>query len=131
MADFEYDPQTEAQIQRLCQLNLYGRWGMVVFCWLTLGAIALWALQRDLQLMWEHFTWAAVRYTLVFKPVPSMMVIFCVAITTSTLVWQSRNILWGLPAREKYKLFREVETIRSRSPDHWLWKWVIQPTMKD
>jgi len=47
-------------------------------------------------------------------------------VTTSVLVWQSRNILWGLPLAEQEKLKKQVYRIRQQGSSHPLWKWVCQ-----
>jgi hypothetical protein len=97
----------------------------VLFCWLTLGSFGFWGLRDQFPLWQEYFTWSAVRITIEFSPLPSFALIFCLALTTSVLVWQSKNILQGgLSPKQSYYLERQVKKILSRGPKHPLWKWI-------
>jgi hypothetical protein len=44
---------------------------------------------------------------------------------TGTLVWQSRNIIWGIPNKEQQRLTQQVGNIRKQGSSHPLWKWVV------
>jgi hypothetical protein len=44
--------------------------------------------------------------------------------TTGVLIWQSRNILLGIPEGEKQRLEKQVCRIRQQGQTHPLWKWV-------
>ena len=90
-------PDLKQQVARLHQLTVYGRWLFVIVSWLTLGTYALWHLEEEIALWLDYFTWAAVYYGFHFNLVPTLCLIFCVASTISVLIWQSRNIIWGLP----------------------------------
>jgi hypothetical protein len=114
----------QQKVARLHQLTVYFRWLVVLFSWLTLGTYALWNLREEIALVFDYFTWAAVYYGLHFNFVPTMCLIFCVSITISVLVWQSRNIIWGLPQKEKRQLEKQVEKILATGTKHPLWKWI-------
>ncbi len=122
------DPIFTAQVERLHRLTVYGRWALVSLIWLFVGLPSLWALRADISLMLAKFTWASLRYTLslYYSPLPTMGLFFCIGITTSVLVWQSRNILFGMPAQERNRLERQVLRIRQQGKSHPLWKWICQ-----
>ncbi|TAF07483.1 MAG: hypothetical protein EAZ77_09655 [Nostocales cyanobacterium] len=114
------------QVQNLHQLTVYGRWLFVSSLWLTIAPVCLWDLRREFQLWQEYFTWAAVRYGLVFHPLSTLGLAFCIGMTVSVLVWQSRNILIGLPQPEKQRLEKQVYRIRQQGSSHPLWKFVVR-----
>lgn len=114
------------QIQKLHQLTVYGRWLFVGLIWLTIAPVCLWNLRYEIALWQQYFTWVAVRYGLLFHPLSALGLAFCIGVTTSVLVWQSRNILLGLPLQEKQRLEQQVFRIRQQGPTHPLWKWVCQ-----
>ncbi|HYW19767.1 MAG TPA: hypothetical protein VE956_10725 [Nodularia sp. (in: cyanobacteria)] len=112
------------QVQRLHQLTVYGRWFFVGCLWLTIAPFSLWNLRSELALLQQYFTWVAVRYGLFYNPLSTLGLAFCIGTTVSTLVWQSRNILLGLPQREQQRLEKQVLRIRQQGQTHPLWKWV-------
>lgn len=114
------------QLQKLHQLQVYGRWLFVCFLWLTVAPWSLWGLRNDIALLQQYFTWAAVRYALFFNPFSTFGLAFCIGTTASVLVWQSRNILLGLPDKEKKRLEKQLLSIRQQGPSHPLWKYVCQ-----
>lgn len=114
------------QVQRLHELTVYGRWLLVIFLWLTLAPLCLWDLRAEIALLREYFTWASVRYGLFFHPFATLGLGLCVGMTLSVLMWQSRNILFGMPVPEKQRLEKQVYRIRQQGPSHPLWKWVCK-----
>jgi len=122
----ELDPIFEAQVKRLHQLNVYGRWLLASILWITLGPLSVWGWRYEISLLRSHFTWAAVRYGIIYNRLPVMGIAICVAMTTSVLVWQSRNILWGMPPAERKRLEQQVNRISQQGPSHPLWKWVCK-----
>ena len=122
----DLDPTFKAQVQRLHQLTVYGRWLVVVILWITLGSLSLWGWRYELSLLRSHFTWSAVRYGIIFNPWPALGLGLCVSMTTAILVWQSRNILFGLPHEEQQHLEQQVRRIAQQGVSHPLWKWVFK-----
>ena len=114
----------QRKVAKLHRLTVYGRWLFVSICWLTLGIYALGNLKEEIALMFDYFTWAAVYYGLHFNPIPTICLVFCIASTVSVLVWQSRNIIWGLPASERRQLEKQVKKIMTRGNKHPLWRWI-------
>lgn len=114
----------EQKVARLHKLTLYSRWLFVLVSWLTLGSYALWNLREEIALCFDYFTWAAVYYGFHFNFVPTLCLAFCVGMTISVLIWQSRNIIWGLPANEQRQLAKKVEKIQAQGKKHPLWKWI-------
>ncbi len=112
------------QVQRLHQLTVYGRWFFVGCLWLTIAPFSLWNLRGELVILQQYFTWVAVRYGLFYNPLSTLGLAVCIGTTVSTLVWQSRNILLGLPQRERERLEKQVFRIRQQGQTHPLWKWV-------
>ncbi len=122
----EPEPELTEQVQRLHQLTVYSRWAVAVVLWLTVGLLSLWSLRSDIQLWREYFTWTAVRYALAYNPVPAVGLSLCVGFTTAILIWQSRNILFGLPKSERQRLEQSVLRIQRQGPSHPLWKWICR-----
>jgi hypothetical protein len=120
------DPSFTQQVQRLHQLTVYGRWLFVGCLWLTVAPFCLWNLRAEIALWQQYFTWVAVRYGLFYHPLSTLGLAFCVGMTVAVLVWQSRNILVGLPQPEKERLEKQVCRIRQQGVTHPLWKWICQ-----
>ena len=120
------DPIFKQQVQKLHHLTVYGRWLVVALLWLTIGSLSLWSLRSEIALCQQYFTWVAVRYGLYYNPMSTVGLAFCIGMTVSVLVWQSRNILMGLPRPEIRRLEQQVCRIRQQGPSHPLWKWVCQ-----
>ena len=120
----KFQSNFQHKVLRLHQLTVYGRWLFVLFSWLTFGLYALWNLKAEIALWLDYFTWAAVYYGLHFNFLPTVCLAFCVAVTISVLVWQSRNLIWGLPKSEKRQLEKRVEKILASGKKHPLWKWI-------
>jgi hypothetical protein len=130
------DPQFQAAMERLHRLTVWGRWIFVLGLWLTIGALCLWWLRSEIALLQDHFTWVGVRYALsryrlpgwgkgaVGLGLPAFGLGCCLAMTLSVLIWQSRNILWGLPEVEQNRLHASVLKIHQQGPSHPLWRWV-------
>jgi hypothetical protein len=118
------DPLFLAQVQRLHQLTVYGRWLFAGVLWLTVGTLSFWGLRYPISLAMESFTWASLRYGLVFSRLPAFGLFLCFGITLSILVWQLRNWLFGLPKSERLRLEQQVLRICRQGSSHPLWKWV-------
>ncbi|HLP91105.1 MAG TPA: hypothetical protein VK184_21315 [Nostocaceae cyanobacterium] len=112
------------QVQKLYKLTLYGRWLFVGCLWLTIGSLCLWDLRAEIALWKQYFTWVALRYGLLFHPLSTFGLSFCIAITIAVATWQIRNMTMGLPVEEKQRLENQVYRIRRQGPTHPLWKWV-------
>ena len=120
----ELDATFKAQVKRLHQLTVYGRWLVVTFLWLTVAPLSMWGWRYEISLLRSHFTWSAVRYGIVFNRLPFLGFSLCIGVTAAVLVWHSRNILWGLPPDEKKRLEQQVHRICQQGRSHPLWKWV-------
>ena len=118
------DTNFTQQVQKLHQLTVYGRWFFVGCLWLTIAPLSLWNLRGELALLQQYFTWVAVRYGLFYNPLSTLGLAICIGTTVSTLVWQSRNILLGLPQQEQKRLEKQVFKIRQQGHTHPLWKWI-------
>ena len=119
------DSVFQRQVQRLHQLTVYTRWLVVGLLWLTVGVFSLWGLRSELVLWRQHFTWTAVRYAFAYNRLPTMGLGLCLGMTIGVLVWQSRNILFGIPPVEKRRLEQQVVKIRQQGSTHLLWNWII------
>ena len=122
----ELDPKLNRQIEKLHQLTVYARWLLVLFCWSTIGVFGLFGLRTEINLWFDYFTWSAVRYGISYNLLPSLCLAFCIGLTLSVLVWQSRNIIWGLPAQERYRLQQQVKRILAAGSSHPLWKFIVE-----
>ena len=126
LSSVELDPIFKQQVQKLYNLILYGRWLVVVFLWLSVGSLSLWGLRSEIALWLQYFTWVAVRFALYYNPLPTIGLTVCLVMTISVIVWQSRNILLGLPPEEQRRLEQQVQKIRQQGATHPLWKWICQ-----
>jgi hypothetical protein len=126
----EEDSQLQTEMQRLYQIMLRGRWFVVTILWLTFGVASLWGLRSMLALAIEHFTWASIRYGLRYHPWSTLGLALCIAMTLSVLMWQSRNILFGLPKHQQQQLRQQVLRIRAQGQSHPFWRWVCLPDSK-
>jgi hypothetical protein len=122
----DVDPDLQHQVERLHRLTVYGRWLVAGGLWLTVAPPSLWDLRYPISLIQEHFTWAAVRYGLVYHRFAAIGLAICIGTTVAILVWQSRNILVGLPERDKQRLIKQVLRIRQQGASHPLWQWVCK-----
>ncbi|MBH8550916.1 hypothetical protein I8751_00605 [Nostocaceae cyanobacterium CENA357] len=120
------DPSFAQQVQKLHQLTVYGRWLFVGCLWLTVAPLCLWNLRAEIALWQQYFTWVALRHGLFYHPLSTLGLAFCIGMTVAVLVWQSRNILVGLPQPEKERLEKQVCRIRQQGVTHPLWKWICQ-----
>jgi hypothetical protein len=126
LSSVELDPIFKQQVQKLYNLILYGRWLVVAFLWLSVGSLSLWGLRSEIALWLQYFTWVAVRFALYYNPLPTIGLTVCLVMTISVIVWQSRNILLGLPPEEQRRLEQQVQKIRQQGATHPLWKWICQ-----
>ena len=122
----ESDGNFQIEVQRLHKLTVYGRWLTVIFLWISVGSLSIRGLRDEIALWLEHFTWAAVRYGLSFHRWPTLGLGLCLGMTLAVLTKQSRNMMRGLPLREKQGLEQQVRRIRQQGPSHPLWKWVCK-----
>lgn len=120
------DQILERQVQRLIEVQTYLRWILDVFLWLTVGTASIWALRSEIELLIASFTWAAVRISLAYNRLPMLGLGLCIAMTLSTLIWQSSIILWGVSPREKRSLINQVKSIKTKGKRHLLWRWVCE-----
>ncbi|MGA7933378.1 MAG: hypothetical protein WCA35_07515 [Kovacikia sp.] len=114
------------EVERLYQFTVYARWSAVGLLWLTLGSLSLWGFRYPISLMIDDFTWAALRYGIAFHRLPAIGLATCIGLTVAVLIWQSRNILLGLPEQERKRLECQVSRIRQQGTSHPLWKFVCK-----
>jgi hypothetical protein len=120
------DPQLKAEIWRLHRLTVYGRWSFVGCLWLTVGVLSFMGLRSSIAMWLEYFTWAAFRAAFRYNGLATAGLGLCLGTTLAVLLWQSRNILFGLPKQERSRLRERVMKIRQQGTGHPLWKLVCQ-----
>jgi hypothetical protein len=108
------DPIFQRQVEQLYRSMLYRRWLLVVVLWLTVGIYSVRELRHPISLIYEDFTWAAVRYSIGFQPIPAFGLFFCLLMTISTLFRQIYYRYRGVPKAERRSLERKVRRIRQR-----------------
>jgi hypothetical protein len=86
----------------------------------------LWGWHYELSLLRSHFTWAALRYSIAYNRLPALGLAFCIGMTVAVLVWQSRNILFGISRQEQRRLEQQVRRICRQGASHPLWKWICK-----
>ena len=124
LVELEKDSKLYQEVMRLHQLTVLGRWALVSGLWITIGTLSLWTMRPNIQLILEHFTWASVRSAFRYNYWAGIGLTFCIALTFSVLLWQSRNILFGLPKPDQQRLIDRVMSIRRQGASHPLWQWV-------
>ena len=115
---------TKPEIQRLHQLEIYGRWAFIAALWLTVGAMSLWQLRYRIQILMDYFTWAAVRYGLAYHIVAAFGLALCLGLTAGTLTWQLRCWILGIPSTERTRLQQRAQRIQQQGSTHPLWNWL-------
>lgn len=116
----------DAQVQRLHRLKVYLRWLFVLFLWSTVGVWSLFQLREEIALWLDYWTWVALRYGLAYNRLPSVGLALCVGTTVSVLIWQSRNILLGIPKQEQKRMEKTIRQIHAKGSKHPLWRWVVR-----
>ncbi|MEM7555826.1 MAG: hypothetical protein AAF378_17355 [Cyanobacteria bacterium P01_A01_bin.84] len=128
--DDEIDKKNDAtfnqQLMRLHRLTVIARWLFACFLWLTIAPICLWDLRNEIALWQQYFTWAALRYGLVYHPLSTLGLGFCIGTVLAILIWQSRNMILGISEPEKQRLEKQVWRIRHQGKSHPLWKWICE-----
>jgi hypothetical protein len=120
------DSDLAKPVQRLFLLHLYRRWFLVAIAWLLLAPWAISRLWDDFGLMREYFTWASVRYTLMFNLIPAYGLLLCIGFTVSSSIWHGLYLWKGISLREQFRLANQVKKIQVTGPKHLLWKWVFK-----
>ena len=115
------DPAFIQAIDRLHRLNVIGRWLTLLVLWLTVGSWSVWQLRKTWETLQEYFTWSAIRVGLMFHPIAAVGLGLCIGLTLSTLIGQSRNLIWGLPDYEQAALRGRVLKIQQQGRSHPLW----------
>lgn len=105
------DSLLHRQIKRLHRRQVYKRWFTVGLGWLVIAPLSLWAVRNEIALMHDYFTWVALRYAIIYNRLPAFALALCVAITITTLIWQSRNMLFGFSPR--YESWLRQQALRS------------------
>jgi hypothetical protein len=118
------DATFQQEVERLHRYTVYTRWAVVGVLWLILAPLCLWGLRDTIALLLDYFTWSAVRYGLIFHRFSAIGLAICIGSTLAVLIWQSRNILFGLSKGERQRLERQVLRIRQQGSSHPLWKFV-------
>lgn len=120
------DPAYERQINRLRSVMLKRWWLITAVLWLTVGALSLWNLRHEMVMLWQYFTWTAVRYGLAYNRLSAVGLGLCLGLTVALLVAESRHILFGLSHRERQRLTQTLNRIRQQGPSHPLWQRVCE-----
>lgn len=120
------DSDLAKPVQRLFLLHLYGRWLLTAIAWLLLAPWAISRLWDDFELMGEYFTWASVRYTLMFNLIPTYGLLLCIGFTVSSLIRHGLYLLKGISPKEQFRLASQVKKIQVTGSKHLLWKWVFK-----
>jgi hypothetical protein len=128
IGDPDLTPELKADMQRLHELTVWGRWLVCLGLWMTIAPLSLWHLRRNILILADRFTWSGVRYGLIFNPLAAIGLTLCVGFSLSILIWQSRNILWGLPKPECDRLKQTVLKIQQQGSSHPLWQWLYGKT---
>jgi hypothetical protein len=116
----------EPEIEYLRQHMMRSWWWICLAIWLSVGGLSLWWLRSDLQALLEYFTWAALKFMLVYNRAAAMGLGLCFGLTLALLYAESRHIVLGLSKGERLQLTHRLEKIRAQGPSHPQWS-VICP----
>lgn len=108
-------------LEALRQAMMRSWWWICLGLWLSVGALSLWSLRADLQELREYFTWAAVRYMLVYGRLAAVGLGLCVGLTVALLIAESRHVLWGLSGEERSRLLTRLNKIDEQGSSHPQW----------
>ncbi len=116
-----------AEARKLLEAYQTSLYGLLALTWLALGIPCLWMLRVEIGRLLDYFTWAAIRYTLFYKPtIASLGFLACVAVSTFILLSQSRlEVVGPLPA-EKELLERWVQRIGQFNSTHPVYRWLFR-----
>ncbi|MEM8639800.1 MAG: hypothetical protein AAGG51_13440 [Cyanobacteria bacterium P01_G01_bin.54] len=117
-------PPTDQRLAKLQTAMVGLRWLVVAGLWLFILPGVLWSMRDEIQLLRAHFTWVGLRYAIAYNLWATLGLSLCLGMTASVLVWQSRNILFGRPQREQYRLEQLLAQIESQGRRHPLWRWL-------
>ncbi|PSN18298.1 hypothetical protein C7271_13285 [filamentous cyanobacterium CCP5] len=120
-------PSHHRQLERLRRSMLRRWWLISLGLWLTVGPLSLWALRHELALIHQHFTWTAVRYGLAYNRLAALGLGITVGLSVALLVAESRHILFGLTAKERDRLEKQLFKIHHQGDQHPLWSQIVQP----
>ncbi|NEO83513.1 MAG: hypothetical protein F6J87_04525 [Spirulina sp. SIO3F2] len=120
----EPDPTDPQRIEQLRCTLIRLRWVVAGVLWVLILPWAAWVLRDEVALLYEYFTWAALRYAIVDNFKVTLALSLCLGVTTSTLVRQSWTILFGLTPKEQYRLGQLLAEIDRQGRKHPLWRWV-------
>lgn len=124
--DHSIDAVLQQQAHRLYKVILKLRWITVGLLWLLIAPFSLWGLRYEIALWLDYFTWTALRYSLIYNPLPAIGLLVCISLTISTAIWQSYNAIFGLSPRYLHRLRRQVLKIQQQGKKNWLWKKICQ-----
>ncbi|MFZ4444258.1 MAG: hypothetical protein ACOYOY_12680 [Planktothrix agardhii] len=119
------DANFKRQVQKMHQITVYSRWVVIGLLWVIVAPLSLWGLREEIALLQNYFTWSAVRYGLAYNRFAAVGLGLCLGTTTATLVWHSRNILFGVSPAYQKRLEQQVFKILKQGPSHPLWKWIM------
>jgi hypothetical protein len=119
------DATFKSQVQKLHRITIYTRWLVIGILWVTVAPLSLWALREEIALWQNYFTWSAVRYALAYNRFAAIGLGLCIGTTTATLIWHSRNILFGVSPAYQQRLEKQVLKIIKQGETHPFWKWII------
>jgi hypothetical protein len=86
------DQSFPAQVQRLHQLTVYGRWLMTLALWVIIAPFSLWNLQSEIALWRQYFTWSSLRYGIYYHPLAAVGLSFCIGLAKSKYpLWYTQS----------------------------------------
>jgi len=118
------EPNWKLALERLHLLTVYIRWLLVLLSWLTIGSYGLWQLREEYPLWQEYFTWAAVRYALIFHPGAAFCLFLCLGLTGAALVYTVFYLLFGISKSQQEQLLKQAKKIYFKGKGHPFYAWV-------
>lgn len=94
------------------------RWFVLAILWLVGVPLCLWLLRYHLGLLQEVFTWAALRYGLIFNPKPAIALLATLLLSATSLISWGVHRHFGLSRAEVKRLEKQVRRIQTRGKQH-------------
>lgn len=115
------EPELKQPVARLYAIQQRSRWRFVLAMWLILIPLSLWGLRETLSLLMDYFTWAALRYGLIYNRLSALGIFLTLILTVTSAITRLRFKLMGYSGEEIYRLRRQVQRIQTKGQKHPLW----------
>ena len=102
-------PELKPKVAALYRADWRQRWRSLLLLWFTVIPVCLFLLRKVWGLLWDYFTWSALRLGLQYNLVPTMGIV-AVLLLTATSLSRWLQIRWfGLSRSEVQRLVKQAQ----------------------